>query len=53
VYKGYIRGGEAKEKTFYDESVGKQAFFTYFIVENEIIAARGRGGGLALWSRQQ
>jgi hypothetical protein len=51
VYKGYIRGGEAREAEFLSLSVGKQAFFAYFLVEDGIIAARGRGGGLALWGR--
>jgi hypothetical protein len=51
VYKGYIRGGEGREAEFLSLSVGKQAFFAYFLVEDGIIAARGRGGGLALWGR--
>jgi hypothetical protein len=51
VYQGYIRGGEARETEFFSLSVGKQAFFAYFLVEDGIIAARGRGGGLALWGR--
>ncbi|WP_377477637.1 MAG: hypothetical protein P2A85_03820 [Microcoleus anatoxicus] len=51
VYQGYIRGGEAREAEFLSLSVGKQAFFAYFLVEDGIIAARGRGGGLALWGR--
>ncbi|MEG3859599.1 hypothetical protein [Microcoleus sp. herbarium12] len=49
VYQGFIRGGESREADFFNLSIGKQAFFAYFLVENEIIAARGRGGGLALW----
>ncbi|MGL5061284.1 MAG: hypothetical protein ACRC62_15025 [Microcoleus sp.] len=49
VYRGFIRGGEARENEFFSLSVGQQAFFTYFLIENDIIAARGRGGGLALW----
>jgi hypothetical protein len=49
VYQGFIRGGEAREAEFFSLSVGKQAFFAYFLVEDGIIAARGRGGGLALW----
>jgi hypothetical protein len=53
LYQGYIRGGEKKEQEFLTESVSKQAFFSYFIVEEGMIAARGRGGGLALWSRQR
>jgi hypothetical protein len=51
VYQGYIRGGESRETEFLSSSVGKQAFFAYFLVEDGIIAARGRGGGLALWGR--
>ncbi|MFM9263969.1 hypothetical protein [Tychonema sp. BBK16] len=51
VYQGYIRGGESRETEFFSLSVGKQAFFAYFLVEDAIIAARGRGGGLALWGR--
>jgi hypothetical protein len=51
VYQGFIRGGEARETEFFSLSVRKQAFFAYFMVEDGIIAARGRGGGLALWGR--
>lgn len=51
VYQGYIRGGESRETDFFSLSVGKQAFFAYFLVKDGIIAARGRGGGLALWGR--
>jgi hypothetical protein len=51
LYRGNIRGGEGAEEAFYRESVGKQAFFAYFFVASEAIAARGRGGGLALWGR--
>ena len=51
VYQGYIRGSQAREAEFFSLSVGKQAFFAYFLVEKGIIAARGRGGGLALWGR--
>lgn len=51
LYEGYIRGGQERETYFYEQSVKEQAFFTYFLVENRCIAARGRGGGLALWTR--
>lgn len=51
LYQGGIRGGQAKEDAFYGE-IKNQAFFAYFLVEDDIIAARGRGGGLALWGRQ-
>ncbi len=54
LYQGTVRGGESSEAKFYSASVRaeKQAFFNYFLVQKDIIAARGRGGGLALWGRQ-
>lgn len=51
LYEGYIRDGEAKEASFYSDRISKQAFFVYFYITDSAIAARGRGGGLALWSR--
>ncbi len=51
IYQGKIRGGQDSEKKFYEEKLKKQAFFTYFLIEDNLIAARGRGGGLALWGR--
>ena len=51
LYDGYIRGGKEREANFYERSLKDQAFFTYFLIENHCIAARGRGGGLALWTR--
>lgn len=50
LYEGYIRGGQEREASFYDKPLKEKAFFTYFLVENRAIAARGRGGGLALWT---
>ncbi|MDJ0729462.1 MAG: hypothetical protein QNJ33_05650 [Crocosphaera sp.] len=51
LYHGKIRGGKESEEKFYGEKLKKQAFFTYFLIEDNLIAARGRGGGLALWGR--
>lgn len=51
LYSGYIRGGQNRETVFYEQSLKEQAFFTYFLVQDAGIAARGRGGGLALWTR--
>ncbi len=51
LYEGYIRDGQNREAHFYEQSLKEQAFFTYFLVEDLYIAARGRGGGLALWTR--
>jgi hypothetical protein len=51
LYRGYIRGGLKAAANFENEPIKKQAFFTYFYVSEEAIAARGKGGGLALWRR--
>ena len=44
-----LPGRSAKAKTFADTSVGKLPFFAFFAAPGQYIAARGRGGGLALW----
>ncbi|MEC4985390.1 MAG: hypothetical protein SAJ37_16135 [Oscillatoria sp. PMC 1068.18] len=51
-YDGYIRGGKEAEAKFLQEKIGKQAFFAYFIISDRLIAARGRGSGLALWGKE-
>ena len=51
LYQGYIRGGKDREANFYKQTLKEQAFFTYFLIEDSYIAARGKGGGLALWVR--
>ncbi|MDJ0712629.1 MAG: hypothetical protein QNJ54_00210 [Prochloraceae cyanobacterium] len=52
VYSGYIRDGQASEENFYQTSFAKQAsFFVYFLVTEKFIAARGKGGGLAIWGK--
>ncbi len=53
IYDGYIRNGLEKEAKFYEMGTKDQAFFSYFLIEENLIAARGRGGGLALWSREE
>lgn len=52
LYDGYIRNGETREANFYRQTIKEQAFFNYFYVSENFIAARGRGGGLALWGRE-
>lgn len=49
-YNGAVRGGNDPAK-FKAQSLKDQAFFTFFVVEAQYIAARGKGGGLALWTR--
>jgi hypothetical protein len=51
IYNNYVRGGKKSEETFYQKPVKQQAFFAYFLVTEKAIAARGRGGGLAIWGR--
>lgn len=51
LYQGYIQNGLSREKNFLAKELKDQAFFKYFLIRDNFIAARGRGGGLALWSR--
>lgn len=46
-----VRGGIEKEQAFGSTSVAKLPFFAFFLMSDRLIAARGRGGGLALWIR--
>ncbi len=51
VYRGEIGGGAASDATFADRPLKERPFFNYFWVSDTAIAARGKGGGLALWVR--
>jgi hypothetical protein len=51
LYSGGVRGGDKRDAEFYQQTLKDQAFFTYFEVHEAYLAARGRGGGLALWTR--
>jgi hypothetical protein len=51
VYSGTVPGRKPNSQGFYDRAVGELPFFTFFLVTPALIAARGRGGGLALWVR--
>lgn len=51
IYSGQIRGGKVRELDFDNQPIAKLPFFTFFLVTEDFIAARGRGGGLALWIR--
>ncbi|AFY30727.1 hypothetical protein [Calothrix sp. PCC 7507] len=52
VYKGQIRSSKAQGEDFHNQAIAKQAFFAFFMMTENAIAARGRGGGLALWIRE-
>ncbi|MBL1209959.1 hypothetical protein [Geminocystis sp. GBBB08] len=51
TYSQNIRSGKDSETDFFDSNISKQAFFTYFYLTENLMAARGRGGGLALWKK--
>lgn len=50
-YSQAVRGGAEKEQAFSETSIAKLPFFAFFLIHDRFIAARGRGGGLALWTR--
>jgi hypothetical protein len=52
LYQGYFQNGLSRETEFPEKGLKDQAFFKYFLIKDNVIAARGRGGGLALWSRE-
>jgi hypothetical protein len=52
TFQTNIRGGRKDESPFYEQNLNNQAFFSYFLVTEDFIAARGRGGGLALWRKE-
>lgn len=60
VYNKPIRSGKVQSEDFYNQPIAKQAFFAFFMITEDAIAeggsstiaARGRGGGLALWIRE-
>ncbi|MBN3957968.1 hypothetical protein [Nostoc sp. NMS8] len=47
-----IRSGKVQTEDFYNRSIAKLPFFAFFLVTEDFIAARGRGGGLAFWIRE-
>lgn len=53
LYQGYFQAGLSREIEFPGKKLKDQAFFTYFLIKDNFIAARGKGGGLALWRRTQ
>jgi hypothetical protein len=53
LYQGYIQNGVGREKLFAEKKLKDQAFFKYFLIKDNFIAARGKGGGLALWIREK
>jgi hypothetical protein len=52
IYQGTFRSGNAPTVDFDQRSISTLPFFAFFGVTDTWIAARGRGGGLALWVRR-
>ena len=52
VFQIGFRGGQTKAAQFEQRPIAKLPFFAFFSVTPDWIAARGRGGGLALWIRE-
>ncbi|BAZ03977.1 hypothetical protein [Calothrix sp. NIES-3974] len=48
IYKGKIRK-KGNSPNFAQQPIAKLPFFAFFLVAEDFIAARGRGGGLAIW----
>ncbi len=53
IYRGKIRGGKTNAADLHELPISKSPFFAFFWAATDGIAARGRGGGLALWVRQK
>lgn len=51
LYRGNFRGGQAQAAAFDQKPIAKLPFFSFFLITEDLIAARGRGGGLAIWSK--
>lgn len=52
LFSGAIRGGSMREAEFHSLPLKQLAFFRFFWITPQGIAARGKGGGLALWSKK-
>jgi hypothetical protein len=52
VYAGVVPSSRAGQN-FMDISIGRLPFFAFFAVTPTFMAARGRGGGLAIWVKKQ
>jgi len=51
VYQGKFRSSKSLGN-FEQQPISKLPFFAFFLVTEDYIAARGRGGGLAIWVKQ-
>lgn len=49
LFQQEVRGGQAKAEDVLSGNVQSLPFFAFFMATEHFIAARGRGGGLAIW----
>jgi hypothetical protein len=52
LYNRPIRSGKVQTEDFYNQPIAQLPFFAFFLVTEDLIAARGRAGGLAFWIRE-
>lgn len=53
IYNSQIRSGKTQTLDFDHQPIAKLPFFAFFLVTEDFIAARGRGGGLAIWIKEK
>jgi hypothetical protein len=53
VYQGKMPKKQKADRAFSDKSIGELPFFSFIAASHQGIAARGRGGGLALWIKSE
>ncbi|MEM9006625.1 MAG: hypothetical protein AAGE59_24245 [Cyanobacteria bacterium P01_F01_bin.86] len=51
LYRGAVGAKKRQGQSFEDIAIAKLPFFAFFTATENYIAARGRGGGLAIWVR--
>ena len=52
LYQGTFPWRKTQAQDFHNQPLSKLPFFTFFLITEDFIAARGRGGGLALWVKE-
>lgn len=53
IYRGKMPKKQKIDRAFADKSIAQLPFFSFISASNQGIAARGRGGGLALWTKSE
>lgn len=53
IYQGKVGQKKRAGRPFAERPVGELPFFAFFAASEDYIAARGRGGGVALWAKSR